>query len=371
MTPPGPVLDQNVTEEDLRQRRALAWAALAACAAMAWITAPLSVGILLGTLLAFTLQPLFERLEKPLGKEGAALTLTLGTAVMLVLLLTTLTRLLLVKGTVVVRELIAALSPGGSAGGVLTSIGRWTSGLGLPPEELIARARVAAQEVAGGVASTAEALVHGTASLLLGLFFAMMSIHYILRNWSALTRRAQQTLPLRPDYTAALFAEFRRVGRNTLLGTIVTGIAQGVLATIGYWMAGIHEPVFFGAVTALASLIPALGTLLVWVPAGVGLMLLGHSGRGILELLWGTVVVVGVSDYVIRPRLVGGEGNVPSLFTFIALLGGVEAFGLKGLIVGPVVMSLALAVLRLYAVEVRARRPPVSVGGTWPGGSMG
>jgi predicted PurR-regulated permease PerM len=184
----------------------------------------------------------------------------------------------------------------------------------------------------------------------------MLTMHFMLRNWETVSLRAQETFPLRPDYTRALFSEFRRVGRTTLMGTIVTGIAQGLLATIGYWIAGVPEPIFFGAATAVASLVPAIGTMLVWVPAGVVLIVMGHPGRGIFELVWGSVFVVALSDYVIRPRLVGGESEVPSLVTFAALFGGVEVFGLKGLIVGPVLMSLAIAVLRLYASETRLRR---------------
>jgi predicted PurR-regulated permease PerM len=83
---------------------------------------------------------------------------------------------------------------------------------------------------------------------------------------------------------------------------------------------------------------------------------MGHPARGIFELAWGGLLVVALSDYVIRPRLVGGDSEVPSLVTFAALFGGVEVFGLSGLVVGPVVMSLAVAVLRLYATETRLRR---------------
>ena len=88
------------------------------------------------------------------------------------------------------------------------------------------------------------------------------------------------------------------------------------------------------------------------------LLLGGHTARGVLVLVWGAAIVVGVVDYFIRPRLVRGEKGLPTLVIFAALFGGVEAFGLKGLIVGPVLMSLAISVLRLYASEVRKRRHP-------------
>jgi predicted PurR-regulated permease PerM len=339
-----------------REQRALGWAAIAAVAAIAWIVMPIGVGILLGMLLGFTVQPLFERLRPRLGARWSALVTVVASVLALAGSLGGLVWLFLAKGAALARDWIASLGPGGRGGGVLTTIGRLTERVGISPEELAIRARAWVEAAASRAAALAEALVSAAGGSLLALFFAMLSMHFILRNWDAVSLRAQETFPLRPDYTARLFAEFKRVGRATLLGTIGTGIAQGVLATIGFWITGIREPLFFGAATAVASLIPAVGTMLVWVPAGVVLILSGHPTRGVVELLWGALIVAGVSDYVIRPRLVGGKGDGPSIVTFAALLGGVEVFGLKGLLVGPVLMSLAIAVLRLYASEARKVR---------------
>jgi predicted PurR-regulated permease PerM len=239
---------------------------------------------------------------------------------------------------------------------VVAAVAGVTSRLGVSPDEVTARAHELA-ETAASSATTAAALIVATAAgAALSLLFAMLSMHFILRHWRAVTLGAQEVFPLRPDYTAALFAEFRRVGRSTLLGTIGTGVAQGLLATFGYWITGVPYPLFFGAATAVASLVPVVGAALVWLPAGIVMILLGHPVRGALELVWGTVIVAITSDYVIRPRLVGGGGHLPQLVTFAALLGGVQVFGLKGLIVGPVLMALAVAILRLYASETRKRR---------------
>ncbi len=338
------------------ERRALRWTAMAAAAAIVWIVMPIGLGILLGTLLAFAVQPVFERLLPRLGVRWSALFTVFGSTLALAGSTAGLAWLLLAKGTTLARDWIASLGPGGQVGDVLNTVGRLTGRVGISPDELETRARALAETAATRAAAFAEAFLSTTASSLLALFFAMMSMHFILRNWNEVTLRAEESFPLRPDYTAALFAEFRRVGRATLLGTVGTGIAQGILATIGFWLAGIREPLFFGAATAVASLIPAVGTLLVWVPVGVVLILGGHPTRGILDLVWGAVAVAGISDYVIRPLLVGGKGEVPALVTFASLLGGVEVFGPKGLIVGPVVMSLANAVLRLYAREARKMR---------------
>ena len=136
---------------------------------------------------------------------------------------------------------------------------------------------------------------------------------------------------------------------------MVTGLAQGVFAGLGYWMSGIPEPIFFGAATAVASLIPAIGTLVVWVPAAVFLFVTGHPTRAVFLLIWCSATVIALCDYVLRPKLVGDD-DTPTLLTFIALFGGLELFGLAGLVVGPILMSLAVATLRLYVRETASAR---------------
>jgi predicted PurR-regulated permease PerM len=93
------------------------------------------------------------------------------------------------------------------------------------------------------------------------------------------------------------------------------------------------------------------------------LIVIGHVWQGIFLLVWGVAIVTSLNDYVLRPRLVGHETGLPALATFVALFGGVAILGLKGLVVGPVVMSLAAAVLRLYAEEEKGRRPAVTESG--------
>jgi predicted PurR-regulated permease PerM len=339
------------------ERRTLTWLALVALGVIAWIVMPVGVGVLIGTLMAFSLQPLYERWKLTLRPALAALATVLVASVVLIGAFFFVGWIFVSKGSTLARSLIAALGPGAGATGALAAIGRITSRVGIGPDQLSARLRALAESAATRAAGVAETILAATASSLLALFFSMLTMHFILRNWHSMAHSAQQTLPLRPAYTRALFEQFRRVGRTTLLGTIVTGLAQGVLATVGYWVTGVPEPLFFGAATAVASLVPAVGTLLIWVPAALVLILTGHTVAGFAELIWGATAIVGICDYVIRPRLVGGgEGEMPTLVTFVALFGGVEVFGLKGLILGPVIMSLGLAVLRLYAKEMRDRR---------------
>ena len=347
------------------ERRALAWLAGAAVLVVVRLMLPVGLGILLGALTAFTVEPLYARLQKQMGSKGpAALIVVLGTALVLLGVFAGLLSLFVDKGVGFGEKLVGAFTPDGDGTQLLATVTKHLARFGVNHDMLLEKAREGAANVASHAAEAAGSVAQIFGEGALALFFLLLTMHLFLRTWNAMLPRAQSVFPLRPDYTRALFEEFRKVGRTTLQGTIVTGVAQGLLAGIGYAIAGVPDAIFFGAVTAIASLIPAVGTMLVWVPAGVILLLSGRAVAGGFELAWGAVCVVGLSDYVIRPRLVGGDENTPALLTFAALLGGAEVFGLQGLIVGPLLMSLALAVLRIYEREALTRRRAAREGDT-------
>ena len=349
--------NSSQSEEAARDEwRALGWASVAALGFILWLMRSVGMGILMGALMAFTFQPMYERIARRWPAPAAALATVLVSTLAIALTFGGLVWLLVSDGRILGREVIEALGPGGGARRVFVAVSNLTSRIGISAEDLEARARRLIETAAAGAASTAQAIASTMASTMVALFFLILTMYLILRRWQFVSDTAQETLPLRPEYTLKLFDEFRRVGRTTLLSTVVTGFVQGALATIGYRIVGLPRPLFFGALTAVASPVPGVGTMLVWVPAGIVLILLGQPGRGILDLAWGILVVTGIPDYVIRPRLVGRESDLPALLTFTALFGGAEVFGLKGLILGPVLMAMAIAVLRLYADEARSRR---------------
>lgn len=340
----------------ISERSALGWLALIAVVAIVWLALPFATGILLGTLLAFTLEPLYARLVRRTRRPVAASAITV--ALSLLVLIGTLSAFV----TRFVSRLVALadalhtqLHNGGAASVAIATVTRWLDRLGISIDDLTSQLEAGAGEIATRSATIAKTLATGTFSVLLGLFFAVLTMHLVLRYWDRMVSGFVVLSPLEPRHTRELLAEFRRVGRMTISGTVLTGLAQGLLAALGYWITGVPQPVFFGFATALASLIPAVGTLLVWVPAGLYLLATHHPGAGIVELVWGGLCVIGLCDYLIRPRLVGDEA-MPALMVFVALFGGLEVMGLPGLIVGPVTMALAVAVLRLYSAGRVAAR---------------
>ncbi len=313
--------------------------------------------MLLGTLLAFGAQPACKRLATRIGERWAALVTVLAAGTAVGASLGALGWLFVSRGSVLATALVTAVGPRGFVDSVVTRVGGFASGFGISPDELRAHLSTLAVDAANSAERLAATIAATTASALLALLFTMLAMHFILRSGDGLWQRIADVLPLRPAYTRALVVEFRRVGRSTLLGSVVTALVQGCLAMLGFWLTGVPEPVLLGAATALASFVPAVGVLLMIVPACIGLALTGHGVAAAVEIAWGLVFVVAIPDYVIRPRLIRGEAHVPAIVTFAALFGGVEVLGLQGLLVGPVLMALAIAVLRLYAAETARAAP--------------
>jgi len=129
-------------------------------------------------------------------------------------------------------------------------------------------------------------------------------------------------------------------------GVLAVGAAQGALTALGFWVLGLHSPVLWGLVTALFSLVPIVGSSAVWVPAAIILAVSGHWIRALILLGWGAGVVAQ-SDNVIRPYVISQRANLSTLVVFFALLGGVKAFGVLGLFIGPVALSFTLVVLQM------------------------
>ena len=333
------------------KNRTLGWMAVAAFAVIIWLARPFATSLLLGALIALTVKPLYERVVKRRGRPVLwAVTTVIATGLLILAGFVGFLSLFVTRLAGLALELTKALSPGGPLASSLASASQWLSRYGMSIPTLIARLENAAGGLASRSAVIAARFASSTFSAILGLFFGLLTMYIVLRSWPRMVAATASVSPLGPEHTRALAAEFERAGRVTLSGTVVTGLAQGFFAGIGFWMSGVPQPAFFGAATSLASLMPGVGTLLVWVPVGIFLAVTGHVGQATLELIWCGVTVVALSDYVIRPRLVGDE-EMPAILVYIALFGGVEILGLAGLIIGPILMALAVGTLRLYARE--------------------
>ena len=188
-------------------------------------------------------------------------------------------------------------------------------------------------------------LVGGVGRNAVRMGFALLTVVFIYRDGESLLDQVRRVLRRflgrRVDgYIAAIGTTTKAV----LYGLVLTALAQGFLAGLGYWAAGVRAPVLFGAFTALIALMP-FGTPFVWGSLGVWLLFAGNTLEGIGLLLWGTLVVSWV-DNLIRPLVISSATHIPFLLVMFGVIGGLAAFGLIGMFVGPVIVAVLLAVWR-------------------------
>ena len=124
---------------------------------------------------------------------------------------------------------------------------------------------------------------------------------------------------------------------------------------VGFWFLGLRSPILWGVVTAACSLVPVVGSALVWLPAALFLVASGHWAKGVILLAWGAGFV-SIVDHIVRPYVVGGRARMNSLLVFFSLLGGIQAFGILGIFLGPLVLSITLALLGMLRETARAWR---------------
>jgi predicted PurR-regulated permease PerM len=204
-----------------------------------------------------------------------------------------------------------------------------------------------------GVSGAALASVLGAA---VGLALMLFLLFFLLRDGEALVRRTMRLVPMAEDRKAALLEHLSSVTRALVLGMLLTAVAQGVLLGLGFVIVGLPSPVVFGVLTALASAVPFVGTALVWVPGVLVLLAGGRVWAGLFLAVWALGLVTSV-DNVIRPLVVSGRAGLPTLAVFVGLVGGLAAFGAIGMFLGPVIVALAIALLR-FAEESRAADAP-------------
>ena len=190
----------------------------------------------------------------------------------------------------------------------------------------------------------------GNVATIVSRFFIMIFIvFFLVRDGEAMVSRARYFSPLRKDQEDRILDGVRAVARSVLLGTGVTAICQGLVGGIGLSLVGIPG-LFWGTVMGFSSLIPIVGTALVWIPAAGYLVLLGKTTSALFLALW-CIILVGSIDNFLRPFLMRGEGGLSPFYIFLAIVGGVQYFGLLGILYGPLILSFATIMLYIYGVE--------------------
>jgi len=207
-----------------------------------------------------------------------------------------------------------------------------------------------AKELSGFLFTQTGNLIAGLSNILFGIIVMLFVMFYFFKDGKQIVSKIGMLSPLPSSYEVELFDQMGSMVKAVVFGVFLTAIAQGVVGGIGFVIVGFSNPVFWAAAIAFFSLVPLVGTALIWVPASIVLFILGDYGAGIFLFLWG-VFVIGSVDNFLRPYLIGGKAKTYPLLTFLVVLGGVLVMGLKGVVVGPLVLIMLMSFLHIYQAE--------------------
>jgi predicted PurR-regulated permease PerM len=335
--------------------------------AFGWILWPFFGAIFWATVLAIVFTPMFRRLivsTRTRRRTPAALLSTFVIVVLVILPAAIVAGMLVQEGLIVYQRIES---------GELNFARYLEQIIGVLPASVIsALDRAGLTDFASIQERLSEGLMKGvqffatqafnvgqnTLDFIVGFFIMLYLLFFLLRDGDRLAVRMRNALPLEHDLQHDLATKFTTVVRATIKGNLVVAVAQGALGGLIFWILDIRAPVFWAVLMAFLSLLPAVGTALVWAPVAIYFLVTGSIVQGIVLTAYG-VLVIGLVDNVLRPLLVGKDTKMPDYVVLISTLGGMAIFGINGFVIGPLIAAMFIAVWDTVAQMNASRRSKV------------
>jgi predicted PurR-regulated permease PerM len=213
----------------------------------------------------------------------------------------------------------------------------------------------AIQNLTAWLSATAGSVVKGSVLQALDFCLTFYLLFFFLRDRQMVLRSLQSLSPLSDAEMTRLFVRIGDTIYATVYGTLAVALAQGLLGGLMFWWLGLPAPLLWGMMMALLAIVPVLGAFVVWMPAAMFLALDGSWGKALLLTLWG-VLVVSTIDNLLYPILVGTRLKLHTVLAFISVVGGLVLFGPAGVILGPVVLTITLALLEIWPGRIATPR---------------
>lgn len=216
--------------------------------------------------------------------------------------------------------------------------------------DLVSTLKDAAERITSFIVGSASGLFKGVSDGMVQVFIFLITVFYFFRDGDQAIEYAKKISPLPQKYENEIEAKLKESTHAVVVGNFGTAILQGFIGAIGFAIVGIENVVLWGTLMAFASLIPYVGSTIVWVPVAISLLFAHEYWWAGFLALWGVLVIATV-DNIARPFLIGGQTKMHALSTFLVVLGGILIFGLKGIVYGPLILSLTLTLIHIYEME--------------------
>lgn len=301
--------------------------------------------------LAILLAPWHSRLAARWGPTRAAIVETAGVTLGLVVPGVLLSIYFIREGIQAAQGLQELVASGrlDAAARVWASMAR---SFGLRDVELGSLLQDAARSAAAFLAGSLGAIVANVVRLILYLFLALFALFYFLRDGKGIMARARRLLPFDEPLRERMLREAQRLIQASVTVNLTIAIVQGTICGVAFALVGISTPLFWALVMSFLALLPVVGAWPVWLPVAIWMLATRQIGSGIF-LLAMCGGLAGTIDNILRPLLLSGRSRLDGLMAFVSVLGGIAAFGMIGLVLGPIIFAMALAVLEVYTHSSR------------------
>jgi len=321
-----------------------------------YIIKPFAMPIFWAAVIASIFYPLYQKLKKFLKLENISVLITLIVIFVIIVLPLILMSSLLIKESI---ELYTAID--NSRSEINTNIQQsitwlqtnsYTKNINFDDKFWVEKFSEGTKIVTSYIFASAKSLTQNSVVFLLMFLITFYTLFYFIRDGANMLKKLMYLSPLGDKNEQTLYKKFTSTARAAIKGTLVMGIIQGAIGGLMFWIAGIQGALIWGTIMIVTSIIPALGSYVVWMPVGIVMLVLGNIWEGVMIMVVGAVII-GTIDNVLRPILIGKDTQMHPLLILFSTLGGILIFGITGFIIGPIVASLFMAFWEMYGHHYR------------------
>jgi predicted PurR-regulated permease PerM len=201
----------------------------------------------------------------------------------------------------------------------------------------------------GVVISGATAIISGVTNFIISILLVFFSMFFLFIEGKNLMKRVMQLTPLSNKYDKLIWMKFRDVSYTTVVASFVVAFCQSIVGMVGFLVVGL-SPLLAGVLLFLFSFLPYVGTVVIWLPAAIYLLVIGQTWQGIFMLIWGAFGI-SLVDNLVRPMLIQGKARVHPMIMFFSIIGGISLMGFWGVVFGPLIVALAFTILHIYELQ--------------------
>lgn len=300
--------------------------------------------LVFASLLTYLLHPLKRRVQARLRSRGVVSVLMILLILVAIVLPTTYITIKLVRE---VRTAVSRVTDSPQRDVYLEKVESWIQRVTGEPTDLHGYKDRLLSEVQSFLLRAVPNVLGSIGEWLLGFFILFFVLFYSFQEGGRTFERIKLLIPLAPNLKEKLIEEVKSVTWAVIYGQVVTAMVQGTLGGLGFFFFGVPNPVLWGFLMIILSFLPFVGTPVIWAPAAIIKILSGETLRGVCLLVWGAVLVMNVDNFL-KPRLISGRANIHPVTVLLGVLGGLKLFGFIGLVAGPLILALLIALVRFY-----------------------